>query len=410
MANSLIDKSRELVKLGIKYHQNGDFEKAIAFYHDAIKINQNSFSAYYNRGLTHLFQRKYSQSIEDFDKALKINPKHHLPWNNKGLACFQMGLFFKALHCFTKATTEHPDEPAAWLNQGLALEYVGKPDEAKICYNKWEKLSKQKNQKSINNLIDFEINNNNNNNLLEGSATLIFQYTLRGQTQGLSFDINEKTYKKLFENRPFLQSDADFIAFLKCPFQDNYMWDLLNKIQQRAPSNIQDQARIAINLVQHIPYGKPSDLIKNIIQPYEVLYHQEGVCGDKSLFLGYLLKKIGFGVVLYLFESECHMALGIKCPKKFCYKNSGYAFVETTVPSIVTDSEKHYSDVGKLLSNPKVFVISDGATFDPSEEYEDLEILNNLGTIARIDNNKLSPSQFDLWKSISLKYNLQYSD
>ena len=48
--------------------------------------------------------------------------------------------------------------------------------------------------------------------------------------------------------------------------------------------------------------------------PYEILYENKGVCSDKSRLLACLLKELGFGCVLFVYNSENHEAVGIKCP------------------------------------------------------------------------------------------------
>jgi len=37
-----------------------------------------------------------------------------------------------------------------------------------------------------------------------------------------------------------------------------------------------------------------------------VLYEDKGVCGEKSLLLAYLLRELGYGVVLFEFKPENH--------------------------------------------------------------------------------------------------------
>ncbi len=75
-----------------------------------------------------------------------------------------------------------------------------------------------------------------------------------------------------------------------------------------------DQAGIAISLVQKIPYDyekmyrcgwtcQGRTFVSGIPPryPYQVLYDGRGVCGEKSSLLALLLKEFGFGVVLLEF-------------------------------------------------------------------------------------------------------------
>ena len=105
-----------------------------------------------------------------------------------------------------------------------------------------------------------------------------------------------------------------------------------------------DQARIAISLVQQIPYDWQTFGLENRY-PYEVIYDNTGVCEEKSRLLAFLLRDLGFDVVLFSFESENHMAVGIMCPVQYSYKNTGYCFVETTEPTMITYSQGEYVGV-----------------------------------------------------------------
>ncbi|MCX6774110.1 MAG: hypothetical protein NTY68_03900 [Candidatus Micrarchaeota archaeon] len=97
------------------------------------------------------------------------------------------------------------------------------------------------------------------------------------------------------------------------------------------------------------------------------------------------MKDLGYGVALFSFEPENHMAVGIRCPIEYSYRGTGYCFVETTTPSIITDSSGTYGIKGgeKLTSMPTVIVVSDGMSFDSvSGEYNDAKDYDSIFEIA----------------------------
>ena len=169
-----------------------------------------------------------------------------------------------------------------------------------------------------------------------------------------------------------------------------------------------DQARIAVSMVQNIPYddiGLESGLL-NSKYPYEIVYSQTGVCGGKSVLLTFLLRELGFSVVIFEYEQDSHRAVGIKSPYEYSYNETGYCFVETTAPSIITDSDKEYEGVGKLSSYELIF-ICDGLSFDSvSEEYNDSIEYHRLLDLADLNGGTLSPSNHDKWMNIANKYGL----
>lgn len=93
------------------------------------------------------------------------------------------------------------------------------------------------------------------------------------------------------------------------------------------------QAEIAVSLVQNIPYGESDvqeDFYGNVINhsryPYEVLYDNEGICGERSELLAFLLKELGYGVAIFYYGDENHEAVGVRCDDE----ESGYCYIETT--------------------------------------------------------------------------------
>ena len=64
--------------------------------------------------------------------------------------------------------------------------------------------------------------------------------------------------------------------------------------------------------------------------PYETLYDNKGICTDKSYLASSLIKEFGYGSVIYVFDEDRHMAVGIKTPSTYSSFNSGYSFIETT--------------------------------------------------------------------------------
>jgi hypothetical protein len=140
--------------------------------------------------------------------------------------------------------------------------------------------------------------------------------------------------------------------------------------------------------------------------PYQVLYENKGVCSEKSILLAYLLRNLGYGVGLFEFSKENHMAIGIKCPGQYDFKNSGYAFIETATPSIPTDDQGDYVGAGRLTSTPQIFQISDGSSFSSiSEEYQDAVAFNQFG-----NGKTLSPEKYRQWEMLMWKYGMTSSD
>lgn len=236
-----------------------------------------------------------------------------------------------------------------------------------------------------------------------------FSYTLRGESGILkvSLDKGLKDYlsgiPRTFVCNPVCPSRTQLeLRFLDNERQKPALEQIAQQIREKT-GNPDDQARIAVSLVQKIPYDMNALLADSNYQrfPYEVVYDYNGICGEKSDLLVFLLREFGFGTAIFIFEKENHAAVGIKCPAQYGYKNTGYCFIESTKPSIITDSDANYLLAGKLESMPLVLKISDGNSFDSvKEEFEDNQQYKKL---LKLNNWKT----YLQWRALRDKYGFQ---
>lgn len=63
-----------LVYKGTQYFKLGQYEKAITFYDQALRIDSNHIEALYNKGNTLSTLLRYEEAISTFEKLLKIEP------------------------------------------------------------------------------------------------------------------------------------------------------------------------------------------------------------------------------------------------------------------------------------------------------------------------------------------------
>ncbi|MCX6778560.1 MAG: hypothetical protein NT157_06825 [Candidatus Micrarchaeota archaeon] len=204
-------------------------------------------------------------------------------------------------------------------------------------------------------------------------------------------------------------SDSELqLRFLNEDHQRDELLLLVDAIESRT-ENKDDQARIAISLVQNIPYDKVAADTDNLENryPYEVLFDNKGVCEEKSRLLAFLLREFGYGAVLFSYERENHMAVGIKCPEQYSLSNMGYCFIETTNPSIITDNMGQYREIGYLRSDPTRIVINDGESFaSVSREYNDAKRLEELIWTASTKAGYLDSGEYEEWQKLVTKYGI----
>lgn len=119
-------------------------------------------------------------------------------------------------------------------------------------------------------------------------------------------------------------------------------------------------AELMTAYVQSITYQiDPEDLSPKF--PVETFVEGNGDCDDKTLLLGALLSREGYDVAVLMFEPEQHVALGIRS-HDLPYRDTGYAFVETTVPGYVGQVPESLEGGITLESTPHVFAVDGGQT------------------------------------------------
>lgn len=62
--------------LGVDYRREGNMQKAIEAWTQALHIDPTNTHAYYNRGITKADIGDYIGAIEDLEKVIHLNPKY----------------------------------------------------------------------------------------------------------------------------------------------------------------------------------------------------------------------------------------------------------------------------------------------------------------------------------------------
>lgn len=207
----------------------------------------------------------------------------------------------------------------------------------------------------------------------------------------------------------YVGSEAEgYRKFIDDPIQDIYMEDLIDYIKSTS-SSADEQAINAIRLVQNIPYD--TDTVEKryeVRYPYQVIYENEGVCSEKSLLLIYILKELGYSTAYLQFGDENHAVVGVKCDHRYEYKGTGYCFVESTTPIMMTYSYMEYGYSGSLDSMPYVIHMSDGRSLKLiEEEWRDSAKFKELTDKAVDENGMLPPDEYNTWFDILKRYGIK---
>ena len=122
--------AEDYIEQGIASYREGDRNKAIADFDQAIRLDPNSADAYNDRGIVRQDRNDLDGAIADFDAALKINPRLPGTLLNRGIARQDKHDLTGAIADFDAALKIDPRLAKAYLNRGIALHEKGDVDRA----------------------------------------------------------------------------------------------------------------------------------------------------------------------------------------------------------------------------------------------------------------------------------------
>ena len=207
-------------RLGVFYHDQNNYLKAIPLYTKAIEINPDSALYFENRGLAYLNLNEFEKAESDYLKSCSLNPTDNI-YNKLGVLYYRMGKNDKALQYYSKAIEILGTEPIYYENIGLA--YEKNKDEAKTI-EAYEKA------------IDLEKEKGTYFNRLG-----LYHYNKSDDLKAVEY------YQKAIEREP---DNVTYLQNLALAYEQLFRDDEAEKIYQRLvnsnPNNIYSSVRLAV--------------------------------------------------------------------------------------------------------------------------------------------------------------------
>jgi tetratricopeptide (TPR) repeat protein len=129
--------SRTYKNRGTIWGSEGQLDKAIADFGEAIRLDPKFAQPYISRGLSWFLKKQYDKAIADFDEAIRLDPKNArayvsrgLVWSNKTQYDQAIADVNKAISDFDEAIRLDPKNTLAYLNRGIAWSHKTQYDKS----------------------------------------------------------------------------------------------------------------------------------------------------------------------------------------------------------------------------------------------------------------------------------------
>jgi lipoprotein NlpI len=100
--------ARAYFNRGRAYSDRGDYDRAIADFNDALRIEPNYPDAFNGRGIAYVGKADYPRAVGDFDRAIGLDPNYAIAIYNRGLALRNLGRLAEADQEFARAKQAGP--------------------------------------------------------------------------------------------------------------------------------------------------------------------------------------------------------------------------------------------------------------------------------------------------------------
>ena len=96
--------------LGTVDHEQGDYDRALAEFGEAIRLGPGDAIPYYNRGNTYWNKGDHARAMADYDRAIQLDPKYAYAYNNRGVAFDDSGDHDRAIVDYDESIRLDPCE------------------------------------------------------------------------------------------------------------------------------------------------------------------------------------------------------------------------------------------------------------------------------------------------------------
>lgn len=125
-----------MFEVGLRLHQNGEYEQALAAYRTVLETDPGSAPVHYNIGQIYQVRGDLAGAIAEYDKALQTNPDLVAAIYNRALAYRDQGKNADAIKGLDSVLSREPNNVGALYNLGNILIAEGRVNDGTKLVNR----------------------------------------------------------------------------------------------------------------------------------------------------------------------------------------------------------------------------------------------------------------------------------
>jgi tetratricopeptide (TPR) repeat protein len=129
------DKAAAYNKSGDAWFGKFDWDRAIADYSEAIRLDPRHAGAYKNRAVAWVAKGDYQRALADFDEVLRLNPEDVDAYYKRGLTWQNRRDYDRAIADYSEVLRRDPKSPGVYQKRGSALQAKGEYERAIADYS-----------------------------------------------------------------------------------------------------------------------------------------------------------------------------------------------------------------------------------------------------------------------------------
>ena len=112
------------VSRGLEYFDKQDFDRAIAEYNEAVRLDSKHILAFYSRGQAYMKKKDYDRAISDYTEAIRLDPTFYWAFFGRGYVYDEKNDYDRAISDYTEAIRLNRD-PKTFFNRADSYKKKG---------------------------------------------------------------------------------------------------------------------------------------------------------------------------------------------------------------------------------------------------------------------------------------------